>query len=347
MYYSYKEIFGQGEILQKTWHYVIEKELEIQKFWEKTIFEEIVFVACGSSYWASMSACMTMQEQTGKECSMVKSGEVVMNPEFYRKRYRNPLVIAPSRSGSTTETVKALELFKEAYGSKVFALVEYENSAVEALADYCLHLPWANETSICQTRSFSSLYMSMILVAGIWSGNNVLTKDLKRYADHAEKHAVEAESLIQKITDEFKEWESLVALGQGKQYGVVVEGAYINIEMAQLPAHYFSILEWRHGPIVLSGVSYLAAITAGSKEARQLEEAMAKETRDTGAKVLAISGNQDFVQADYKISLGWDACQETTALFSVMVLQGIAYYQALRKGINPDKPGNLVSWISI
>ena len=347
MYDSFNEIFNQGYVLTRTMNSIMEKRQEIGDFFRKTDFDEVVFVACGSSYWASMSACMTLQEMIKKPCTMVKSGDIVMNPQFYQKKFRKPLILAPSRSGSTSETMSALRLLKETYDSKVFALVEYEQAPILSYADFVIDLPWVNEISVCQTRSFSCLYLSMVLIAAILGEDEALIADLKRYTEEFDGHSANAGNLIQVIMDDFKDWEALVALGNGSQYGVVVEGAYINIEMAQLPAHYYSTLEWRHGPIVISDSSYLVVLTAGNRIAREMEEKMAADTRKTGARVFSISGMDDFVQKDYSIALGWKARPETVALFSVMVMQGIAYYQAVHRKLNPDKPGNLVSWIEI
>jgi fructoselysine-6-P-deglycase FrlB-like protein len=347
MHKSFDEIFGQGTALAQTLSATLKRKEEIKNFFLNADFDEIVFVACGSSYWASMSACMTMQEMIGKPCSMVKSGDMVMNKKFYQKKYRKPLIISPSRSGATSETLIALTMLKESYDGKIFSIVEYEDSPILDISDFTIELPWANEISICQTRSFSCLYLCMVLVAAILGKDESLIADLRRYINDFTQHSENAQNQIRKILEEFKGWDSLVALGNGRQYGTVVEGAYINIEMAQIPAHYYTTLEWRHGPIVISKPNYLVAITSGIREARALEENMAAETRETGAKVFSISGSDDFAQKDYGVSLGWEARQETVALFSVMVMQGIAYHQAIHREVNPDKPGNLASWIAI
>ena len=347
MYDSHDEIFRQGEMLLKEYETIWEKRFEIREFFGREDYDEIVFLACGSSYWASLSAAMTMSRELGKRCVAVKSGDVVLNQPYYKKCFSRPLVIAPSRSGNTTETLQAVKLFQESYESRVYSIVEYEDAKIKEMADLVVSIPFCNERSVCQTRSFSAMYLGMVLTAGIISENEILLKDLKQYLEDFTVHASEAEEGVKKILESYPEMESMVALGYGMQYGVTVEGAYINIEMAQLPAHYYSLLEWRHGPIVLADDSYLICITCGDQVNRDLEEAMAAETREKKARVLAISDRNDFVQADYQLSLGRPAQPETTALFSVMVMQGFAYYNALRLGVDPDHPAQLVPWISI
>lgn len=347
MFYAHHEIFQQGDALKRTMDCILEKAGELRGFFDQCRYGEIVFSACGSSYWASMAASMTLQDKLGKPCSAVKSGDIVLEPEIYKNKYRDPLVILPSRSGSTTETLIAAEMFKTNYQSKILAIVEYGDSPVEKYADFCIHLPWANETSVCQTRSFSCLYLAMIIIAALLGDDEGMIKDMETYLHRFPALSEAAEEKIQFMLKDFPLWDSLVSLGYGRQYGVAVEGAYINIEMAQLPAHYYGTLEWRHGPIVLGGGNYLTAMTLGQRETWGYEERMAEDTKKTGARVLAIAGEPGFEGADYACCLGWDACPETIALYSIMILQGIAYYQALKKGLDPDKPGELSPWISL
>ena len=347
MYDSYNEVFKQGPELHKVLKTLKSAQPKIQAFFRDNQYDEILCVACGSSYWASLSACMTIQEELGVRCTAVKAGEMVMNPDYFKKAYRHPLVIVPSRSGSTTEVVQAVEMLKDTYACKIAALVEYPDSKVESMADLCFTLPWVNEISVCQTRSFCAMYLGMVLLGALAVNDSALVDDLDLYLENFAVHAQEAEETIRFLLKDFADAESLVALGHGKQYGVAVEGAYINIEMAQLAANYFSLLEWRHGPIVLADPHYLVSILSGSQSDRPFEENMAQETQKKGAKVLNISAEGAFDHADYRISLHRPAAKETVALFSVMVLQGHAHLKAIEKGLDPDHPTELLPWISI
>lgn len=66
---------------------------------------------------------MTLQERLGKRCSALKSGDIVMNKDYYGKTYKKPLVIGPSRSGSTSETLMALEFFRNNYAKERYMSV--------------------------------------------------------------------------------------------------------------------------------------------------------------------------------------------------------------------------------
>lgn len=346
MYESYNEVFHQGEALRKTFDYVKSQEKEITGFFSKQDYEEIVFVACGSSYWLSLSSCMTIQEKLGVRCSSVKSGDIVMNPDYYKKAYRKPLVIAPTRSGTTSETLIALELMKATYGSRVISIIEYPGSPIIPLSDLVLEIPWANEISVCQTRSFSNLYLACVMLAALTAGDEPLLSDLDKYITEFDQHREKAENLIQSVIREFSEWKSLVTLGHGKQYGVVIEGAYIAIEMAQFPSNYYGILEFRHGPIVMADKTYLVSIFS-SGTGKEHEERMAADARAKGARVAVICAEDTFRNVDYCFSLGRRASAETVALYGIMVMQGFAQQKAENLGIDPDSPNGLVPFIKI
>lgn len=347
MYESYHEIFEQHGSLRKTFDMVLDRKEEIKAFFDSQDYEEVIFIACGSSYWLSLSSHMTFAEKTGKRAFAVKAGDVVMNPGYYRKAFRKPLIITPSRSGTTSEVLKAIEILKEAYdGIRVLAAVVYPESPLEKLADLTLSLLWANEASVCQTRSFSNLYLCMVLVAAIAGDDPHLVSGMKSYIGTAQSLLANMKVKVDALVRAFGDCNYLVAIGSGKQYGVAVEGAYIGIEMAAFPASYFGVLELRHGPIVrLDGQSLVAVISNG--EAREYEEEIAAESRRKGARVLAVIGNGDFSEADYVFDMDGVYPPEAVALYGIAVLQGFAYFKAVQLGIDPDHPSGLTPYICI
>jgi len=346
MYESYNEIFKQGKSLRKSYDYVMSKKGHIANFFKDSEYEEIVFIACGSSYWLSASAHMTFQEKLGVRCCAVTSGEVIMNEEYYKKAYKKPLVIAPSRSGSTSETLKAVKFFKQNYGSRVLSIAEYEDAPIKGLSDLTLEIPWANEISVCQTRSFSNMYMVCVMIAAIVGNDSALLEDINNYIEESASLMSKGEELLRTIIKENPGWKNFVSIGNGKQYGISCEGAYICIEMAQLPSNYYNTLELRHGPIVMLDSSYIVSVMSG-ENARELEENMAKDARNKGAKVIAICDDGNFKNADYIFSLGRKASPEVTALYGIFVMQGAAYLKAVATGVDPDNPKELVRWIKI
>lgn len=342
-YLSRGEIYNQHAELQRTLSYIWGKKEEIKGVFPEDC--EVVFLASGSSYWMSLSASAYFHYKTGRRASAVKAGDVVLCPEEYESLYQNPVLICPSRSGLTGEVLAAIETLRGFYpGLKLLSIVEYPEATLSRISDLGLHIDWANEESVCQTRSFSCLYIASLLIADSVSGDESLYRELRRYLEIApalyEKHGAEISRIINEGTI-----EQIVTLASGRQYGVCIEGAYIVIEMASHAANYYQLLEYRHGPIVTAD-DKTAVFIFESKGNRKYEEKIAREIRETGAQVYAI-GEEDAGYANRTFALGEAFSREIIALHGVFCLQAFAYHYSVYKGKNPDCPGSLVPYIVI
>lgn len=339
-YLSHEEIHNQYISLQQTLDYMLENSAMLRNFFSGS--GDLVMIGCGSSYWMSLSAHKTLKLKTGRRAYAVKAGDVVLCPEEYTSLYDNPVFLCPSRSGLTRELLDAVDIFKEAYPNcKVFSIVEYVDNKLTAKSDMSLNIFWANEKSVCQTRSFSNLYLAFIVLAAIIGEDNVFIENLKKYLKAAPQLCKQHEAVVRELADPAKITD-LVALGGGLQYGVVIEGAYIVIEMAEFASNYYQLLEYRHGPIVTGGPGTAVFICTGMPE--EHESKMAEETKATGAKVYAVA-SKPVDWADHVFLLDDEYNKEIVALHFVFVMQSFAYYFSIARGKNPDSPGNLIPFI--
>ena len=340
-YLSHGEIHTQYIALEKTLDYMLNNASKIQEFFADD--GDIVMLACGSSYWMSLSAHKTIKVKTDRRAYALKAGDVVLCPEEYTGMFNNPVFLCPSRSGLTGELLDAVDIMLSLYpGAKVFSITEYENNKLAVKSDLALSIPWANEESVCQTRSFSCLYLAFTTLGAILGNDDAFICDLRTYLKSAPDLYREQEVKIRDIADPTKA-TSLVTLGGGLQYGVVVEGAYIVIEVAEFLANYYQLLEYRHGPIVTAGKGTAVFICAGMSSMHEAK--MAKEIKDTGANVYVIKPGEAVSFADHTFSCGDVTDKEIIALHFIFVLQSFAYYFAIARGKNPDNPGNLVPFI--
>lgn len=342
-YLSHGEIHKQYISLGQTLGYVLDNKSRIVDFFSRgSNSGDIVFVACGSSYWMSLSAHKTMKLKTGRRSYAVKASEVVLCPEEFRGAYDDPVFICPSRSGRTQELLDAVEILKSMYpGSRVLSIVEYADNKLASNSDLSLNIGWANEDSVCQTRSFSNLYTACATMAALIGDDRAFIENLRKYLQNAPSLYLKHEAPICEIADAAK-IKSIVALGSGLQYGIAVEGAYIVIEMSQFDANYFQLLEYRHGPIVTATPGTAVFICSGMHSGH--ERKIAGEIRAAGAKVYAVA-TSDVDWADHAFSLDGDYEKEIIALHFIFVMQSFAYHFAVSHGRNPDNPGNLVPYI--
>lgn len=338
MYESYQEIFQQKNSLTQTWDIMVANRDKLVDFIQAFDPGEILFVGCGSSYWLSMSACVTMQRETGIRCTAIKSGEIVMCPECFDRAYHRPLVICASRTGMTAETVIAAKKLKAWYDAPLLLITEYESCTLGDMADMVIRQPWAREASVMQTRSFCNLYFSLVMLSAFMSNNQVLLGDLRWYIDNYETLSADVDERVKWLGEkEFKGYDYVVTLGTGCQYGVTCEGAYIQQELANFRSGYFGTLEYRHGPrVTITPTTLFAIFSTGTQY--ELELKVMQELQASGAKVMVFSGHSSLEGADWNFSLGRETAQEVIALYGIMTLQGLAFYQALRGGVNPDNP---------
>ena len=340
-YLSHNEIHTQYTALEKTLDYIVENTAPLQDFFANT--GDIVMVACGSSYWLSLSAHKTIKLKTGRRAYAVKAGDVVLCQEEYAGMYDNPVFLCPSRSGFTGELLDAIDILQKLYpGAKLFSITEYENNKLAAKSDMALSIPWANEESVCQTRSFSCLYLAFTTLGAILGKDIAFIQKAKTYLKSAPELYLQHENEIQKLAYP-SSITGLVALGGGLQYGVAIEGAYIVIEMAEYPASYYQLLEYRHGPIVTAGGGTAVFICGGLPQ--EHEAKMAQEIRATGAKVYVVKSGPAADYADYTFSCGDVNDKEIIAMHYIFIMQSFAYHFSVARGKNPDSPGNLVPFI--
>ena len=338
---SHGEIHTQYEAFKTTLDYMLENSARLLDFFAKS--RDLVMVGCGSSYWMSLSAHRTLKLKTNRRAYAIKAGDVVLCPEEYTGLYDNPIFLCPSRSGLTQELLDAVDILKKAYpGSKVFSVTEYEDNKLAAKSDLSLSIAWANEESVCQTRSFTNLYVAFITLAAILGKDERFIEVLRQYIKAAPSLCSRHEPVISSLADPASVTH-LVTLGGGLQYGVVIEGAYIVIEMAEFNASYYQLLEYRHGPIVTCEPGTAVFICAGMSE--EHERKMAGEIRAAGAKVYAVKSGEPADWADHTFSTGDISDKEILALHFVFILQSFAYHFSVARGKNPDSPGNLVPFI--
>lgn len=341
-YESYKEIHAQYEQLRMTKEEILRHKQALCDFF--TPAGSVVFIACGSSYWMSLSASKTMLLRAKKPSYAVKAGDIVLCPQEHYGLYDRPIFVCPSRSGTTLEVLEAVRLMRKAYpGARVLSITEYEDNQLASISDMNISIPFANEISVCQTRSFCCLYMACIVLAALLGDDGAFIDNVDTYLAIAPQLIARHEKMTRRLANP-DTVKRLVTLGVGLQYGVCIEGAYIVTEMAEYPTNYYQLLEYRHGPIVTAD-KYTAVFICSGKSIRDHEAKMAHEVRETGARVYAVSEkNEDY--ADETFCLDGTFEKELIALHFVFVLQSFAHFFSIARGKNPDKPGHLVPFIT-
>lgn len=300
-------------------------------------YDQVIFTGCGSTYYLSLAAAALYQQLTGRVARAVPGGELLLNPNTILTNHKK-LLIAFSRSGTTTETVKAVEQFKASKQGDVFVISNYQET-LSHLADASIIIPEGQEESVAQTRSFASMYVAATGFAARMAGRNDLLESMSSLPKIGERIINEFETTAHQIGENLA-FDRFYFLGSGILYGLACE---LNLKMKEMSLTHsepFHFLEFRHGP--MSMVNEKAVVVGLVSESNfKHETAVLNEMQALGAKTVAL-GN-----TGVDISFNAAVPESVRGVLYLPVLQLMAFYRSLAKGLNPDRPTNLVAVIKL
>src|SRR5687768_9525765 len=141
-------------------------------------YEQVIFTGCGSTYYLSLAAAALYQELTGYEARAVPGGELLLNSQTSLTNQKT-LLVAISRSGGTTETVKAVEKFKAEMRGEVIVISNYD-AVLSRLGDVNIVISKGQEESMAQTRSFASMYVAVTVFCARMAGRGDLLDEMDK-----------------------------------------------------------------------------------------------------------------------------------------------------------------------
>jgi glucosamine--fructose-6-phosphate aminotransferase (isomerizing) len=295
-------------------------------------YRQVIFTGCGSSYYSSLAAAALFQNTTGIRAKAVPGGELWMNPGGYYGGTDN-FLFAISRSGSTTEVVQAAKQFRTKHAGPVFSIYIDDDRPLAHLSDLCLSISGAEEQSIAQTRAFTSMYLAMMAVTMLAAGRPDLFEEMRKLPDIGKSLLARYESYARSVGENL-EIDRFYFLGSGERYGLACEGNLKMKEMTITHTEPFYFLEFRHGPISMVNETTVV-VGLLSESWRENEEKVLDDARGLGAQVVSLAENK----AD--ISFESDLPENLRSVLYLPLLQTMALYRSLKKGLDPDRPRNL------
>ena len=358
-HFMIKEIFEQPKVIKDTISSKVKDENSV--FFDKTIIskemleetDRIFIVACGTAYHAGLIGKNYIE-------SLAKIPvEVDIASEF---RYRNPLitnkslVIVISQSGETADTLAVLRDAKN-IGAKVIAITNVVGSSAAREADEVIFTLAGPEIAVASTKAYITQIVALYNLAiyiGRLLGNITaeeeaeLIKELKLIPEKVKEILKNTEE-IKSLANILKDYDNIFFLGRGIDYAVALEGALKLKEVSYINCQAYAGGELKHGPIALieEGTIVVTSLTQGELNEKMLSNI--KEVTTRGAKVLAISeeGEKiDGVDEDMIIRIP-KSTKLLSPLLTVVPMQLLAYYVAVYKGCDVDKPKNLAKSVTV
>ena len=357
-HFMLKEIHEQPEDMSRTINSRLENglpNLRIPELTDEMLrgIERIHIVACGTAMHAGMVGKTAIERLTRVPT------EVDIASEF---RYRDPivsekdLVIIVSQSGETLDTLAALKLAKQK-GAKTLAIVNVVGSSIARAADYVLYTYAGPEIAVASTKAYSVqlavLYLftlRLALARGSLPEAEVrrYVKELIRLPELLEQLLADTER-IKYLASLFMNCEDLFYLGRGFDYALSLEGSLKLKEISYIHSEAYAAGELKHGTIslIVDGTPVVALATQDAIFEKTLSNV--KETKSRGARVILFCKEGTEVPADVADHVVKLPVYEEIFMPMLLVvpLQLFAYYMAVLRGCDVDKPRNLAKSVTV
>lgn len=340
--HTLQEILSQPAAWSETFARLTAEGVTARLANEFTGDEPWLFVACGSSYYLSQLVSAIWSRNFSIHCTAVPASELLFAPEETLRSSGAKQVVFVSRSGETTEALRAAELLQPHKELRTLGVTCKTASRFEALCTHTVTLPWADEKSTVMTRSFTAILLSFQKLGAQLRGDTALAAaldDLPRAAQpwldaHADK--------IRKFAAQRK-FADFVFLGQGAHHWLAQEAALKVTEMSASYAQAYHTLEFRHGPRSIAGPATLITFFI-SDAAAQEEILLVRELKALGAVNLVVTNRATpelRAASDLLVELNMDGPEFARLAVAAIPAHLLGTAVGLRKGLNPDSPKNL------
>jgi len=268
----------------------------------------------------------------------------------------NTLVIVISQSGETADTLAALRLAKEK-GARTLSIVNVKGSSIARESDYVLYTHAGPEIAVASTKAYTvqlaALYLFTIRYA--YAVGKLIQEQAKQFASELVSAVNQVEKMLcmdeqaEEIAERFIKAKDLFFIGRGLDYALSCEGSIKLKEVSYIHSEAYAAGELKHGTISLitDNVPVIALATQENVFVKMISNI--REVRSRGAKVILVAQEDAVIDAslcDHLITI--PKMSDIFAPFcAVIALQYIAYYSAVKRGLNVDQPRNLAKSVTV
>ena len=357
-YFMEKEIDEQPSTINDCINEYVDKynnQINIYNFpWKISSLKSIVLIGCGTAYHSCLVAKYWLEQNTNLDVSI----DIASEFRYRKVRFKKDcLYVFVSQSGETADTYAALELCKK-NKMKTCAIVNVVESSIARDADLVLPIYCGQEIGVASTKAFiGQMLVLYILSLKISFDQEVITK--KTYESKIEnlltlsnsaKKTLKLDYKLLKIGKVFANAKGCMFLGRGYSFPIALEGALKLKELAYVHAEGYPAGEMKHGPLALIEEGMPVVVIAPRDEHYLKTMSNMQEVIARGAKVLLITNkNKDEIISENI----WEQIEvdklndELIPFLTTIPLQKLAFYSALEKGYDIDKPRNLAKSVTV
>lgn len=339
-HFMIKEIYEEPQVIKDTLSEAEKIKEIVSKFKN---FNRICFVACGTSYHASLIGEYLIESQIGIPTEVILASEF----EYFQKTLdKHTLVIFITQSGETADTIKALKIAKKK--SETLAIVNVVGSSITREADHVIYTRAGPEISVAATKTYISQLICIYLLVAYLGENEKLLDNLYKISRLSEK-ILSREEQIREIAKKYKFARDFFYIGRGFNYPTALEGALKLKEITYIHGEGYPAGELKHGPLALieDNIPVVGILPPGPSYRKTYNNL--QEIKARGADMIILGANNDTHLDDIEDKLLFDPeiDEVLSPLLYIIDLQLLAYYISIEKGIDPDKPKNLAKSVTV
>lgn len=357
--YMVKEIFEQPKSLERAYAGRLLKEFGTVKFGglnlgRKDYFDikRIVILACGTSYYSARYGSYVMEHFSRIPCRAELASEY---------RYRNPIVerdtlyLVISQSGETADTLHALKEIKTK-GGKILGICNVVGSTIARETDGGVYVHSGPEISVASTKFYTSSLIVLALIALDFGRKKDISLAIgKKYVEELLRlpkkidRILEASSQIEAIVNKYLNYPNFLFTARGYNLQNALEGALKLKEVSYVHAEGYSAAEMKHGPLALIDENMPVVVICINDELRRKVISNIEEIKSRNGKliIIATEGDEEVKKYSDDVIYVPETYDIYTPVLTIIPLQLFAYYFALKKGLNVDKPRNLAKSVTV
>ena len=322
--------------------------------WKVEDISSVILIGCGTAYHSCLMAKYWFEELTSLDVSVDIASEFRYRKNRFKK---DSLYIFVSQSGETADTYAALDLCNK-NGMKTCGVVNVIESSIARDSKFVLPIHCGTEIGVASTKAFLGQMLILYILSlklGLIRGDinkkkfSQKLKDLKALPELVSKTLL-IDNKIQTSSSTFIEAKGSMFLGRGFSYPIALEGALKLKELSYVHAEGYPAGEMKHGPLALIEKGMPVVVLAPRDNYYKKTISNMQEVIARGAKVLLITNKSkdEVFSENIWETIEVESTNEDLLPFLLTIpLQKLAYYSALKKGYDIDKPRNLAKSVTV
>lgn len=337
-HFMLKEIHEQPEILNniaKNYKPYIESLSQTIKKAKGTFL-----IGAGTASYAALSGTYFFSKIANIHVNMSSASEFTYLLDFINK---NSLIIALSQSGETIDVVEPLAIARTKKAT-IASLVNTQGSTIYRMSDKTILLGAGTERAVASTKAYTAKTAILLMLAFALNNKIEIASAQIMDASIETKKILKQSKNLAIIADFLSKSEHIYIIGRGVSYPSALEAALKIKEVSYIHSEALAGGELKHGTLALISKNTPCIVFAPNDETYDAIISNATEVKTRGGTIIGISYKNHPV-FDHFIKVG--DCSDATAIAQIIPVQLLAYYLALKKGYDPDKPRNLAKSVTV